>query len=253
MNRFLAAIRFLTVVPVPGTGGTAPADLAGSVPFFPVVGLLLGAAAAALAWGLARVAPPLVAAAALLIAMMGFSGCLHLDGLSDTADGFLSCRDRPRMLEIMRDSHAGAMGLIAVIAVLLLKFAALASLASLAPASLWPAAGLMPLAGRVAICVHLALLPPARPDGLGAIFCRQRHVAAAISALALLAVVAAVLLGPARGLVLAAACLAVTLLLAAYVYRKLGGATGDTLGAACEIVEVVPALGLALWPLDLVR
>ena len=71
--------------------------------------------------------------------------------------------------------------------------------------------------------------------------------------MALLAVAATARLGPARGLTLAAACLAVTLLLAAYVYRKIGGATGDTLGAACEIVEVVPALGLALWPLDLVR
>ena len=111
----------------------------------------------------------------------------------------------------------------------------------------------MPLAGRAAICMHLALLPPARPDGLGALFSRDRHVAAALGAMALLAVAATASLGPARGLTLAAACLAVTLLLAAYVYRKLGGATGDTLGAACEIVEVVPALGLALWPLDLVR
>ena len=51
----------------------------------------------------------------------------------------------------------------------------------------------------------------------------------------------------------AAACLAATLLLAAYVYRKIGGATGDTLGAVCEIVEIVPALALAVWPLDLVR
>ncbi|MGO8690727.1 MAG: adenosylcobinamide-GDP ribazoletransferase [Thermoguttaceae bacterium] len=250
MKRLLAAIRFLTIVPLPGTWGTAESDLAGSVPFFPVVGLLLGAAAAALAWALGHVAPQLVAAALLLVAMMSFSGCLHLDGLSDTADGFLSCRDRERILEIMRDSHAGAMGLITVVAVLLVKFAALASLA---PASLWPAAGLMPLAGRAAICMHLALLPPAHPDGLGALFSRDRHVAAALGAMALLAVAATALLGPARGLTLAAACLAVTLLLAAYVYRKLGGATGDTLGAACEIVEVVPALGLALWPLDLVR
>ena len=44
-----------------------------------------------------------------------------------------------------------------------------------------------------------------------------------------------------------------TLLLAVYVYRKLGGATGDTFGAACEIVEVVPALTLTLWPLDQLR
>ena len=70
-------------------------------------------------------APPLVAAAVLVVALMSFSGCLHLDGLSDTADGFFSCRSRERMLEIMKDSHAGPMGLIAVVGVLLLKFAAL--------------------------------------------------------------------------------------------------------------------------------
>ena len=111
----------------------------------------------------------------------------------------------------------------------------------------------MPLAGRSAMCVHMALLPYARPDGLGAIFCRERHVGRR-----------AVGGGPAggrglgragacRGLVVWAACLAVTLLLAVYVYRKIGGATGDTFGAVCEIVEIVPALTLALWPLDLLR
>jgi len=42
MRRFLAAIRFLTVMPIPGSLGTAEQDLADSVPFFPVVGLLLG-------------------------------------------------------------------------------------------------------------------------------------------------------------------------------------------------------------------
>jgi adenosylcobinamide-GDP ribazoletransferase len=46
-----------------------------------------------------------------------------------------------------------------------------------------------------------------------------------------------------------AACMAVVLVLSAHVYRKIGGATGDTLGAVCEIIEVVPALVLALGPL----
>ena len=53
MKRFLAAIRFLTILPLPGDWGAAEADLAGSVPFFPVVGLLLGGVAAAIAWGMA--------------------------------------------------------------------------------------------------------------------------------------------------------------------------------------------------------
>ena len=51
MKRLLAAIRFLTILPIPGSWGTAEADLAGSVAFFPVVGLLLGAVAAAAGLG----------------------------------------------------------------------------------------------------------------------------------------------------------------------------------------------------------
>ena len=57
----------------------------------------------------------MLAAAVLVIVLLGFSGCLHLDGLSDTADGFFSSRRRERILEIMKDSHTGAMGVIAIV------------------------------------------------------------------------------------------------------------------------------------------
>jgi cobalamin synthase len=53
-----------------------------------------------------------------------------------------------------------------------------------------------------------------------------------------------------RGLIVWTVWLAAALLLAAYFYRKLGGATGDTLGAACELLETVPALTLAVWPIQ---
>lgn len=249
MKSLLAALRFLTILPIPGDWGTAEDDLARSVPWFPVVGLLLGAVAAAAAWVLPMVAPPLVVAVAIVVVLLSFSGCLHLDGLADTADGCLSSRPRERILEIMKDSHTGAMGVIAMVCVLLAKFASLASL----PADvLWPAVLLMPLAGRSAIVIHMALLPYARPSGLGTIFYRRRPRWAAVWAAGVLAAVAWGLLGW-RGLIVAAFCLAVTLALSAYVYRKIGGATGDTFGAVCEIIEVVPALMLALGPLGGVR
>jgi adenosylcobinamide-GDP ribazoletransferase len=249
MKRLLAALRFLTILPIPGTWGTAEVDLAGSVAFFPVVGLLLGVAAVAFAWAAGQVAPPMIVAALVVIAMMSFSGCLHMDGLSDSADGLLSSRSRERMLEIMKDSHVGPMGVIAVVCVLLLKFAALSSLE---PAKVWPAVLLMPLAGRAAICLHVAFLPYARPSGLAAVFCRSRHTLAAIWAVALLTGVAYAVLQW-RGLIVSVACVAITLLLAVYVRVKLGGATGDTFGAVCEIVEIVPALTLTIAPLDLLR
>ena len=243
MKTFMAALRFLTVIPLPGAWGTAEEDLARSVPWFPVVGLLLGGFVALAAWGLGKLAvPPMVEALALVVLLLGVSGCLHLDGLSDTADGMLSARPRQEILEIMKDSHAGPMGVVAVVVVLLAKFACLASL----PGALrWPAVLLMPLAGRAAIVVHLALLRNVRPRGLASVFAGRGHVAAAVGGLALLAAAAAVLFGL-PGLVIWGACLAVALSAAGYVYRKIGGATGDTLGAVCEIVETVPALVLAV-------
>jgi adenosylcobinamide-GDP ribazoletransferase len=133
--------------------------------------------------------------------------------------------------------------------VLLAKFAALASLAD---GLRWPAALLMPLAGRTAIVVHMALLRYARPEGLGGVFYPGNHRGPALFAVGLLAGVSWWLLGP-RGLVVCGVCLGGALLLAGYVYRKLGGLTGDTLGAVCEIVETLPALTLAVWPLPEVR
>jgi len=249
MKRLMAAIRFLTVLPAPGSWGAAEADLAGSVPLFPVVGLLLGIVAAGVAWSLSLIAPPLVSAGVIVLLLVAFSGGLHMDGLSDTADGFLSWRPRERVLEIMRDSHVGAMGVIAIVGVLLMKFAALASLPA---ASLWPAALLAPLAGRSAMVIHMALLAYVREKGLGLVFCKRRPYLSALWATAVLAA-ACWGLFDVKGLVVAGVCVATALALAAWSYRKIGGATGDTFGAACEIVELVPAVTLALWPLSVVR
>jgi adenosylcobinamide-GDP ribazoletransferase len=249
MKQLVAALRFLTILPLPGSWGTAEDDLAGSVPWFPVVGLLLGGVAAVVAWALSLVAPPMLVAAASIILLLSFSGGLHLDGLSDTADGFFSSRCRERILEIMKDSHVGAMGVIAIGGVLLLKFAALASLPA---AELWPAVLLMPLAGRCALVFHMALLPCARPGGLGSTFYRRRPRWAALWAAIVLTAAAFGVLGV-RGLVVWAACLAMAIVISVYVYRKIGGATGDTLSAICELIELVPAVTLAIGPLNALR
>ena len=245
MKRFLAALRFLTVFPIPGSWGHAQEDLAGSVPCFPLVGLLLGALAGALAFGLSRTLPPLPASVLVVIALLAVSGGLHMDGLSDTADGFFSARRRERMLEIMRDSHIGAMGVMAIVCVLLLKAA---TLFSIPQRTVWRAVFLMPLAGRCALVVSMAVLPYARPEGgLATVFYTKRPRLTALWAALLLVGAGGLALGV-PGLVAAGASLAVVLLFAFYTYRKVGGATGDTLGAACEIAEIVPALTLAAWP-----
>jgi adenosylcobinamide-GDP ribazoletransferase len=114
-------------------------------------------------------------------------------------------------------------------------------------AELWRTALLMPVAGRAALVVTMALLPYARPEGgLAAPFYRRHSMLAALSAEVILLLTAWLVLDMA-GLIAACASLAAVLIFAVYTWRRIGGATGDTLGAACEIAELVPAMAMAAW------
>jgi len=243
MRTFLAALQFLTIVPVPSRA-VSPHHLEHAAWFFPLVGLLIGASAAALDFGLAHLLPAPPLSVLTVMALLGISGCFHLDGLADTADGFLSSRPRERILEIMKDSRSGPMAIAAVVCVLALKMTALAALP---PERWWPRGAailLMALAGRCALVWEMAVLRYARPEGgLAAIFAKQRMLWPAAWALVILAAAGWLTLGRA-GLLAAGAAVLVTLLFCLYCHRKIGGYTGDTLGAACEIAEVVPALML---------
>jgi len=234
-----AAFRFLTICPLPGSCGTDAEDLKGALPWFPVVGLVLGIAAggaACLAW---RFLPPLVAAVLLTLLLLAFSGALHLDGLADCSDGFFSSRDRSAILVIMRDSRIGVMGVVAVVMVLLLKVSALSSLQS--PTAM-RAALLMPLAGRAALVMMMGLLPYVRKEGgLGTPFYSAGKGMTLLVALVLLFSVGLAVLGT-KGLIAGLSVMFLVFLFSRFCHRKIGGATGDTLGASCELAETAVPL-----------
>jgi adenosylcobinamide-GDP ribazoletransferase len=238
LGRFAAALRFLTIIPLPGSLGTTEDELTGATPFFPLVGVLLGCIAVPLVWLSHLLLPPLVTAVLATLFLLAFSGGLHLDGLADTADGFFSSRPREKILEIMRDSATGAMGVIGIVLLLLLKVACLASLGT----NLLPVVFLMPLAGRTAILLMMVLLPYARPQGgLATLFYSRRSRIVALWSFLVFAAMAWLLAGV-QGV---SAVLAVVLLVALFSWfcqRKIDGATGDTLGASCELAEAAVAL-----------
>ena len=243
------ALRFLTVTPIRWGQGRDGELFARSVVTFPVVGLLIGLFGAALAWLLALFAPPPLVAWFFVFYLSAISGFLHLDGLADSADGLLSGRDRQRMLAIMKDSRSGSMAVAVVALVLLGKFAALSTLAA-KPALLLPALLLVPLAGRVTICLTMAMLPYARENesGIGGLFYTGLAGTAAKAAaigLMLLFLLGYFLCGWAI-LGIIAASLAVNLLFIWFCRRKIGGATGDTLGAVCELTELTALLAGAV-------
>ncbi len=240
------AWRFLTIVPLPGGGEAGAADLGRSVACFPLVGLLLGLVALGAAGVLPTLFGPELAAALLVLLLAGVSGGLHLDGLADTADGFLSGRERKKILEIMRDSRVGSMGVLALVFTLLVKVAALAGTS--ADRLPWVVL-LMPVAGRTAIVLSMFFVPYARPEGgLGALFYPPHPGRTALLAVLVCLAAGFFSCGPA-GLAACGASFAATLFFCLWCRRKIGGGTGDTFGAACELAEATVAVALAAAPL----
>jgi cobalamin 5'-phosphate synthase/cobalamin synthase len=222
-----------------------------ALPWFPLVGALLGVGVVALNWALepvlARSVRDVVAIAALLLA----TGMLHFDGFVDCCDALLGARSVERRLEILRDSRVGAYGVGGGALLLLARYAALESLSS----GLWAFTVVAAIViGRWAMVWLITLFPYARARGAGSGFRGDpaRLAIASGVALALLGALAAFWSGGMLGrhalvlTLLSALGLAVALLWALWASRRLaGGLTGDTYGAANELVEVAI---LALTP-----
>lgn len=240
---FLAGFRFLTIIPVTWNQDKDGRFFKASLIWFPVLGLFIGSVTVLAVYFLLGKLPIPVTTVFAMLLLAGLSGCLHLDGLADSFDGLLSSRPRSRALEIMRDSHIGVMGVIALFFVLLGKYAALSSLSSTA---LLQALLLIPMAGRTAIVLTMAILPYARSgEGLGVLFystgTRRMALLTTICCLVISGLVSFTSL-----CIVLIGILATVILFGFWCYRKLGGATGDTLGAVCELTELSVAVGFCV-------
>lgn len=248
---FVAAIQFLTRIPVPIEVPFTNAVLKRSTLFFPVAGLLVGIATWGGGWLLLQILPVMPAAALTLLIMLVMTGGLHLDGLMDTADGILSHRSRERMLEIMKDSRVGAMGVIACVVILLLQWSVIAACMEQGE---WNMLVVLPfICSRLMMVWAIASQPYARAEsGLGSLFhgLGKKDVAYAVVMTVALSVLLLMAQYALEGYLLSdilwrSAGLSIGSLLIAYagaylftrmIVRKLGGLTGDTYGAICEMV-----------------
>jgi adenosylcobinamide-GDP ribazoletransferase len=233
-QRFCTALRFLTLLPVSWGAEKDGENFDKCLGLFPVVGVLIGAMGFYISAFFSQFAPASVTVVFALVLLAGISGGLHLDGLSDSADGLLCARPREEAMRIMKDSRAGVMGVIAVVFVVLLKFAALSSL----PGAEIPwVVLLMPIAGRCAILITMARLPYARKEGgLGQLFYTSKT--RSIAFLGFLFFCVTILLVRRQSfLPIIILFIMVIFLFNRWFRVKLGGATGDTLGAICELAE----------------
>lgn len=234
-----AALVFLTRVPVPWTIADFDDRLPRAAPWFPVVGVLVGAVGALAWWAGQALWGPWPAAIAAVAATVLVTGAFHEDGLADTFDGLGGSPGRERALEIMKDSRLGSYGALAMVLVLLGRIAALAGLGAAAPAALVGGHAL----ARFAPLPLIRWLPYARAEGAGRPFAGGVTDPGLVAAALFTAALTALLWGVAA-LVAWLFAAAVTLVLAAWFRRRLAGITGDTLGAVNQLVEVTALLVL---------
>jgi adenosylcobinamide-GDP ribazoletransferase len=238
LAELLTAFLLLTQLPAGHFGRPGvPANIGRCVWAFPIVGLAVNALGSVVYWVAYRLGmPPPLAAAWALAATIFATGALHEDGLADTADGFGGGGTPERKLEIMRDSHIGSFGALALLLSVAVRIAAIAGLDQPHRVMLgFCAAGML---GRSGIIVLLRVLPPARNEGLGAAMGRA-GIWTSSGGLALAVVVCLLALRAEPAFAVIIAGLGASLAVATLAHRQIGGHTGDVLGAGEVITECV--------------
>lgn len=229
-----AAFQFLTRLPLSRLA-YEPDALSRSTKFFPLVGLVIGAAAAALYRGLAAHLPPTAAALLVVAFLVLITGGLHEDGLADVADAFGGGWKREQILVILKDSHIGSFGALAVVLSIVLRLLLLANLPSnrftgyvisahvLCRWTALPLGYLLPAAGEY--------------SSQGVRIARQVSLASLVIGTGIAVVIVGYALRAPMWRPLLSAS-AVTLLSGLYYRRRIGGITGDCLGATNQLTEI---------------
>jgi adenosylcobinamide-GDP ribazoletransferase len=228
-REFLNALRFLTIVPVPSSdAASAPDWLSRCAKYFPVVGIGVGLASAAVLLLAGRIWGPVVASLLAVAASIAVTGALHEDGLADTADGLGGGSSVEKRLAIMKDSRIGAYGTLAL--AFSLSLVAAHAAARVTPAFVINA---LPYAGDA------AAMKVSYADA--SVSAHDRRFALVVVLCALLPLAFVSIWSVIAGLLLGAALAAGVAL---WARQRINGYTGDVLGAIEQMFEIGFLLGV---------
>ena len=238
----LAALKFLTIIPVPWQREVSPEELGRSTGYFPVVGIIIGLVLAGSNWLLGLILPSAIVNVLLIVCMVVISGALHLDGFVDTCDGIAGHKTVEDRWRVMHDSRVGGFGVVGVCCLLLVKYI---SLNAVPEPLLMVTLVLMPVISRWAMVYAIFAYPYGRPSGLGKIVKQetnwQRFTMATLITLAVaigLARLAKIAYFYLVGLAIMFGIWVIVMVMATYLKHKFSGLTGDTYGAINEVAEV---------------
>ncbi len=272
MKALAEALRFLSILPIPGK---PPKNRSAVLAAYPWAGLILGILAASSGIAASFILGAAGSAVVVMAARIVFTGALHLDGLADLADGMGGGRDRERRLAIMADSRIGTFGTVAILLVTALQAVLIFELfnsshaaAAVNPNLPWPvvlppiaavqAIILASLVSRGVLPLIMRIFPTARPGGMGDSSRKSASMLAVTGALGstlLLSWLIAGWAGPIGCIVV----LLLMLLISRQVSNRLGGLSGDVYGALIEygdltfLLVITIIVRLDVFPLGLLN
>ena len=229
MKSLIAAIQFLTILPL---GKPKIFDPKGMIPFFPIVGLILGGLVLIFDRAAMRLWSEPVVAMLDVILLVVLTGAFHLDGLGDAADGLLGHRSKEEALAVMKDSRIGVMGLVAIVCGLSIKWCGIMELHAHRSLLLV----IIPAYARGSILFGIRFLKYGRPEGGTGhdLFSDSLKISAFWGLL--IPVALSFLLGW-RGVLLNLTFIIITAVILLYYKKRIGCITGDMLGAMAEVLE----------------
>ena len=244
MKDFLQALSFLTILPMTRLPLPEEKELARSMAFFPLVGLLIGLLMAIAYFLLSYLFSNSLVLWLTLGCLVLLTRGLHLDGFADTIDGFAAGGPKENILEVMKDSRIGAFGVVGLILLIGAKYLALEQIVGPSiPYSLI----LMTVMGRNSMVWVCFRSPYARAGGgLAKPFVEnlatREMIISSASALGI-----GLLLRGLDGVMVFLGIGLFSLAFRLFFLKKLGGVTGDILGAANELSELLCLIFLVIF------
>lgn len=238
-SRIIAAFIFFTRLPFWRLHQPPKEAYATVVEHWPLVGWLTGGMMAATLFGACHILPFPVAVLIAIVVRLLVTGALHEDGLADFFDGFGGGTDRQRILTIMKDSHIGTYGVIALIFYFLLLWGILISLPPMTAVFAILAAD--PLAKMFSSQI-VNFMPYARreEDAKNKTIYRPISMGATVSLAVqgLLPSLPLILFTDVAWWLTVLAPILTVAFLFHFIWRKLRGYTGDCCGAVCLLSEL---------------
>lgn len=248
LTRFLAALQFLTRLPVwrvmpniEDHGGALRQAMA----FLPVAGAVIGCVTGGVFWVGLLIWPAWVAVLLALAVEALLTGALHEDGVADFCDAFGGGWSREDIERILKDSRIGSYGMVGLLLAVGLRAGAMVSISP--EFAFWAIVAAAAVGRWLVLPITLILPPVPGRDGLAKGLDHQRGRADLVlgSCLTMPFLVPVFLIAPGLSFVGIGAALVFAFWLTRYVGRRLGGVTGDVLGFACFVGQLLFLLAVA--------